>query len=174
MKSNKLLYLSLIFIIAGFTGLFITSYYSYRSSNVNFRSKNLMQQMMKGMMGGSSQKSKYSSNGERIYYTATSNSGKPISAQMGMMKMSSSMMACVDCHGKDGRGGEVKMPMGSFKVHNITYKELTEEEKFTDEDIKKAITKGIKPDGEELKFPMPKWSMSEEDLNDLIDYLKTL
>lgn len=136
----------------------------------------MMQQMMRGMMGDKTQKSNFSSNGERIYFTATSSSGKPITATMGKMKMTTPMMACVDCHGEDGKGGTVRMPMGSFKAPNITYKELTEEEKppFTDEDIKKAITKGIEPDGEHLKFPMPQWSMAKEDLKDLVDYLKTL
>src|SRR3990172_459660 len=84
-----------------------------------------------GMMGG---KTAFSSNGERIYYTAASNSGKRISASMEGMTMSPPMMSCVNCHGKDGKGGKVQTPMGVFKAANITYKELTEEEEppYTD------------------------------------------
>jgi len=47
-------------------------------------------------------------------------------------------------------------------------------ESYTDETIKQAITEGVEPDGEPLDWPMPRWSMSDEDLNDLIEFLKTL
>lgn len=60
----------------------------------------------------------------------------------------------------------------------ITYKALTEGEheghRYTEEDIKRAIREGIEPDGEELDPCMPRWKMSDEDLNDLIEFLKTL
>lgn len=121
----------------------------------------------------------FSSNGARIYYTATSSSGKPITASMGAMSMSRAMMSCVNCHGKDGKGGKVRMMMGSFEAPDIRYKVLTSghhegEPPYTDELIKRAITQGIDSSGKPLEFPMPKWSMSEEDLNDLLDYLKSL
>jgi len=184
MKNSKLLLISLSLILIGFVGLFVTSYFYYSWPSTNTTSsrlnKNPMQNMMKNMMGGrstirkKSSRTKFSSNGERIYYTATSRSKKPITAQIGMMRMSSPPMACVDCHGEDGKGGTIRMMMGNFRAPNITYKELAEDEKHTDEDIKKAITKGIEPDGKELNFPMPRWSMAKEDLNDLINYLKTL
>ncbi|MFQ5975553.1 MAG: c-type cytochrome, partial [Candidatus Hydrothermarchaeales archaeon] len=136
-----------------------------------------------GMIGSPTTKSVYSSNGERIYYAGTSNSGKTITADMGMGPMMSSMMTCVNCHGEDGKGGKIQMMMGTYEVPDIRYSVLTEEEHghegeehppYTEELIKKALTEGIEPDGEQLEFPMPRWSMSDEDLDDLIDYLKTL
>jgi len=45
---------------------------------------------------------------------------------------------------------------------------------YTDETIKRAITQGEDPDGEPLDWPMPRWTMSDEDLNDLLEYLKGL
>jgi len=45
---------------------------------------------------------------------------------------------------------------------------------YTDETIKRAITQGVDPAGEPLEWPMPRWSMSDEDLEDLLDYLKSL
>lgn len=121
----------------------------------------------------------FSSNGERIYYTATSSSGKPITVTMGAMSMPQPMISCVDCHGVDGKGGKVRMMMGSFEAPDIRHKVLTsghheEEPPYTDELIKRAITQGLDSSGKPLEFPMPKWSMSEEDLNDLLDYLKRL
>lgn len=131
----------------------------------------------------------FSSNGERIYSTATSSSGQPIEADMGHMVMSASMMACADCHGPDGRGGRVQMMMTTFVAPDIRYTTLTsgtmehgaeqgqkEEEHpaYTDETIKRAITQGIDPAGKPLAFPMPRWQMAASDLEDLLDYLKRL
>jgi hypothetical protein len=74
--------------------------------------------------------------------------------------------------------------MGTAVPPDITYEALTadahnEDEHevhsvYTDETIKMAIKQGIDPSGERLDYTMPRWDMSEKDLNDLIEYLKTL
>lgn len=127
---------------------------------------------------------RFRSNGERIFFTATSDSGQPITAEMaGMGIMRQGMMTCATCHGTDGRGGRVNMMMGTFEAPDIRYSTLTggkhddtqaEHPPYTDETIKRAITQGIDPAGEPLEWPMPRWRMSERDLDDLLDYLKTL
>jgi len=125
----------------------------------------------------------FQSNGERIYFTATSSSGQPITAEMGNMSMQSPQMACVDCHGPDGRGGPVWMMMGSFEAPDIRYRALTSAEHeeegeehppYTDELIKQAFLQGINPAGEALSFPMPRWRMSDADAQDLLEYLQSL
>ncbi len=130
----------------------------------------------------------YSSNGEQIYFTATSQRGTPVTSDMGMGMgmMRGGMMTCASCHGPDGRGGQVRMMMRAFEAPDIRYKTLTSEEHgeegeeemehepYTDETIKQAITKGVEPDGEPLDWPMPRWMMSDEDLDDLLEFLKTL
>ncbi len=119
----------------------------------------------------------FESNGERIYFTATSDSGKPIISSIGTMEMRG-MMSCATCHGADGKGGKGRMMMWTFDAPDIRYTTLTAghegEKPYTDELIKQAITKGVDSEGKRLEPPMPVWQMSEEDLNDLIDYLKTL
>jgi mono/diheme cytochrome c family protein len=45
---------------------------------------------------------------------------------------------------------------------------------YTDALIDRAITQGINPAGKPLDWTMLRWEMTEEDLNDLIAYLKTL
>lgn len=132
-----------------------------------------------GLLSGS-----FESNGERIYFTGTSESGEPITAQMsGMHRMPPGMMACVACHGENAQGGTVSMMMGSFVAPDIRYKTLTGKDHsegsenhspYKDETIKRAITEGIDPDGKSLEWPMPRWNMSESDLNDLLSYLKTI
>ncbi|MER3458327.1 MAG: hypothetical protein C4309_06575 [Chloroflexota bacterium] len=74
------------------------------------------------------------------------------------------------------------MMMGSFVAPDIRYKTLTaaehaageEHPPYTDETIKRAITQGIDPAGEPLNWPMPRWTMTEADLEDLLAFLKTL
>lgn len=128
---------------------------------------------------------RFESNGARIYFTGTSESGRPIIAEMaGMRMVRPGMMTCATCHGPDGRGGTVRMMMmGTFVAPDIRYKTLTEGEHgeghapgppYTDETIKRAITQGIDSAGEPLDWRMPRWRMSEQDLNDLLEFLKTL
>jgi cytochrome c oxidase subunit 2 len=135
----------------------------------------------------------YRSNGERIYFTGTSETGPPITAEMpGMHSMSSGMMTCASCHSADGRGGTVRMMMDTFTTPDIRYETLTfgdhgeegehddgaaghdDHPPYTDETIKRAITQGVDPGGEALEWMMPRWHMTDEQLDDLIAYLKTL
>lgn len=167
----------------------------------------------------------FSSNGERIYFTATSESGEPItfdmgtdfddgimpgygmfsSAGMGGGMMGGGMMgsgstghygmACVTCHGPDGKGGRY-LAMGEVETPDIRYSVLVGElageeaetgeeghdeegeehahEPYTDETIKQAITQGIEPDEKALDAFMPRWSMADRDLDDLLEFLKYL
>jgi cytochrome c oxidase subunit 2 len=134
----------------------------------------------------------YASNGERIYFTGSSATGLTITAQMpGMHRMGSGMMACASCHGEDGRGGTVRMMMSTFEAPDIRYERLTslehgdaeaadegeaheEHPPYTDETIKRAITQGLDPAGEPLEWMMPRWDMTDQQLDDLLAYLKTL
>ena len=129
----------------------------------------------------------YTSNGERIYFTATSDSGNYIS-YTGSIRMMHTI-ACVNCHGADGKGGRVNMMMWSFETPDINWDNLTAEEHheegngeeeheehppYNEETIRQAIVEGVNPAGEPLDEEMPRWRMSQDDLDDLIEYLKTL
>lgn len=125
----------------------------------------------------------FDSNGEMIYYTGFNEDGQRIPFQGGPRWLSVHGGSCVSCHGVDGKGG-VPIMMGTVVPPDITYEALTAEVHhedehevhpvYTDETIKTAIKQGIDPSGERLDYTMPRWGMSEEDLNDLIEYLKTL
>lgn len=134
----------------------------------------------------------YRSNGEQIYFTATSQLGTSITSDISMGMMGGGTTTCASCHGPDGRGGRGRVMMRAFEAPDIRYQTLTSEEHgeegeeeadkehpmehepFTDETIKRAITDGVEPDGESLEWPMPRWSMSDGDLGDLLEFLKTL
>lgn len=129
-------------------------------------------------------RAEFDSNGEMIFYTGTNENGDWIQFDGGPRWIYMHGGACVSCHGEGGKGGVVPH-MCYEEAPSITYHDLTEEEHaeegeeeahppYTDETIKKAITEGIEPDGEELDPCMPRWQISEADMDDLLEYLKTL
>ncbi|HUT75196.1 MAG TPA: cytochrome c [Armatimonadota bacterium] len=144
---------------------------------------------MMGPQGGSPPPAdaQYESNGERIYLIATNDEGERISFTGGPPWLAMHGGSCVNCHGRDGKGG---VPIMSSRqlAPDIRYDVLTGKEHpaveheegahehyaYTDAAIKRAITQGVEPDGKELDLLMPRWQMSERDLSDLIAYLKHL
>lgn len=135
--------------------------------------------MMRGPFGAGGP-SGFRSNGERIYYTATSSSGDPITFSGGPHWFQVHGGGCVDCHGPEGRGG-YPVPMTNQVAPDIRYNTLASEKHeemehppYTEALLKQAITKGLDPAGKPLNYAMPRWEMSERDLDDLVDYLKTL
>ena len=132
-----------------------------------------------GMMGGGTGwgKGSFRSNGERIYFTSTSERGTAITyaggpASSGWMMMGG-QLACVSCHGPDGRGGRHSMGMMQvMDAKDIRWKVLQPE--FDAEKFRLAVVKGQDPDGTQLKQDMPRWTIGKADLADLITFLKTL
>ncbi|NPE29973.1 cytochrome c [Methanococcoides sp. SA1] len=125
----------------------------------------------------------FESNGQMIYYTGYNENEEQIPVNSGPHWLYVHGGSCVSCHGVSGRGG-VPIMMGTVVPSDITYETLTAEEgqvdeheehpPYTDETIKIAIREGKDPSGEDLDTTMPKWDMSDADIEDLIDYLKTL
>ena len=130
----------------------------------------------------------FASNGERIYFTGTDNAGSAIPytdgpAYGGMMM--GGYLACVSCHGPDGRGGVHYIHMQTIDAPPITYDALVQmmvEESggtpqpngYTLDDFRKSVVKGQHPDGDQLDQDMPRWQMNDADLANLLDFLKTL
>ena len=121
----------------------------------------------------------FRSNGERIYFTATSDRGTAITYTGGpasngwMMMGGGGRLACASCHGPDGRGG--RHSMGMMQVmdsKDIRWSAL--EGEFDAEKFRLAVMEGLDPDGTHLKTDMPRWNISDDDLADLIVFLKTL
>ena len=141
----------------------------------------------------------FDSNGERIYFTATSvrdtritYSGRP---EYDMM-MGGGYLACASCHGPDARGGlHAMMGMEVMYAPDIRWDSLVGEagEEHDDEDeghdegdeghgegeydleqFRMAVVEGKHPDGELLSEDMLRWDMKDEDLEDLAEYLMSL
>jgi len=141
---------------------------------------------------------RYTSNGERIYFTGTSANGRinysDGGSGGGMMggrgMMGGNQLACADCHGSDGRGGQHVMHMTTMDAPDIRWSILAETEHdddghhgdendmehppYDEESFERAVTQGLDPGQNPLDPAMPRWQMSAQDLADLIAYLKTL
>lgn len=139
----------------------------------------------------------FTSNGEGIYFTGTSERSGDIDytggPDIGGMMMGG-RLACASCHGPDARGGEHVMHMEVMDAPNIRWDALAghgaegdeghgaeEEDEHGEESggynletFRLAVIGGRHPNGEPLSEEMPRWQMSEEDLQDLATYLQSL
>ncbi len=127
----------------------------------------------------------FQSNGEQIYFTARSSSGIRINAEGGGMHMQMYQSSCVSCHGADRQGRRL-MPRFWITAPALTPESLfgghddnSEKDghgdhiKYDAVTLKRAITGGIDPAGNSLDREMPRWTMWQGDLADLIMYLKS-
>lgn len=163
MRNRNLIVWAVVLVTAGVVGLFATFL----------------------LLGVGQDAGRYSSVGEQIYYTGADANG-PIPRAVsgaGMMRFGGmGTVACVNCHGQDGRGGRIRMMMGTIDVPDIRYSTLTTTHSvegttvpaWTDQDIARAIRDGIEPSGQALKVPMPRWDMTDAEIKDVIAYLKEL
>lgn len=131
-------------------------------------------------------------NGERIYFTATSDRDGRIAYSDGPVfggMMMGTYLTCASCHGPEGRGGLHPMHMQVMDAPDIRYVALSgetgkhehEEDQHDDEHgeydleaFRKAVIEGKHPDDKPLSRDMPRWRMSDENLADLFAYLKAI
>ena len=134
----------------------------------------MMQEMMKNMEE-IDKKTEFSSNGERIFYTGINSKDEVIKNSHGMQGV-----GCVMCHGSDTKG----MRMMMMDVPPLRWDYLTDPKghvhpngrkhpPFTEGSFKACVLAGFDPGGHQLSTMMPRWEVSGEDLDSLIDYLKT-
>lgn len=132
------------------------------------------------------------SNGERIYFTGTNDRGERIrysgGPPFGGMMMTYSL-TCASCHGLDGRGGVHTMHMQVMDAPDIRWSTLSsgehgdhgggleddhDETAYDRDSFFRVIREGIEPSGHSLSSDMPRWRLSDNDLNDLLLFLKQL
>jgi mono/diheme cytochrome c family protein len=131
-----------------------------------------------GMMGGGgSAANSYSSDGQRIFLSGVGTNGQDIPRSASRVSQGSLMMGgggCGSCHGASGLGGQIRMMTGAaVDAPNITYDALIEDG-FTDATIRQAIRDGVDESGKPLGDAMPRWQMTDADLEATIAYLKEL
>ncbi|NOZ59745.1 MAG: c-type cytochrome [Euryarchaeota archaeon] len=164
-----------------FLALGMYAQYSYYRGAPSYAGMPMMGTPQGAQPGAAPPQMRFSSNGEMIYYTGVNIDGERIVPKYGgPMWLYNHGGSCVSCHGEDGRGGRPVMMCPEIPP-DIRYSALTEEMEHGGEEehppynkttIKRAITRGLDPAGEELNPCMPRWAMGERDLEDLILFLK--
>lgn len=190
MKENKYFVIGLIFIVVGIIGLVVVNLF-YQLNLLGrmgaTTAEDMMGRMMgdRGMMNGMMEdmmrnmdeidrKKEFSSNGERIFYTGINAKGKSIKNSHGMQGV-----GCAMCHGVDAKG----MKMMMMEMPDLRWSTLTDPKghvhpngrnhpPFTEGSFKACVLAGVDPAANQLNMMMPRWQMSNEDLDDLIGYLK--
>lgn len=121
--------------------------------------------------------------GKQIFREGVSDSGATITAKVGMADTlrPGYLTVCANCHGANGQGN----PEGGMSVPDITWNELVRPEghlhpggrshpSFTEASFAAAIREGADPAGNRLDPVMPRYSMVQSDIDDLIAYLKRI
>ncbi|HET9228136.1 MAG TPA: ABC transporter substrate-binding protein [Thermoanaerobaculia bacterium] len=98
--------------------------------------------------------------GREIYLEGT---GEVTAVIAGGTEVPASALPCGSCHGRDGRG----QAEGGVKPSDLTRID-------DDRALKRGIAMGLGSDGRQLHVAMPRYRMSQQDMADLISYIKTL
>jgi len=119
--------------------------------------------------------------GKAFYLRGESASGWEITALMGEIDVPASTLTCAGCHGIRGEG----ITEGGVTAGPLTWSFLTKPYGHTDEGGRKhgafsetsfvrMLTAGLDPAGNKLAVAMPAYRMSQEDMANLIAYLKRI
>ena len=119
--------------------------------------------------------------GKAFYLRGESATGQEVTAMMGEIDVPASTLTCAGCHGVRGEG----KTEGGVTAGNMTWSSLTKPYGHTDEGGRKhpafteasftrMLTAGLDPAGNKLAVAMPTYRMSQEDMSNLIAYLKRI
>lgn len=120
--------------------------------------------------------------GRTIYLTGESPSGGGITATVGgdSSPIPGSVLTCGSCHGEDGLG----RPEGATEPSIVTWSEMTRagghvhpgrrHRPFDARTVARSLTDGVDPEGQRLDGAMPRYSMSREDMDSLLAWLRVL
>jgi ABC-type branched-subunit amino acid transport system substrate-binding protein len=119
--------------------------------------------------------------GKHLYIEGESLSRRIITAQVQRTEAPApaSIVPCISCHSADGRGSD-----DAIASSNVSWNAMTSPDRhqhgqrvhapYDEETLARAITEGVDPDGNSLEAIMPRYNMSDEDMADLIAYLKVI
>ena len=119
--------------------------------------------------------------GKAFYLRGESASGEELTAMMGEIDVPASTLTCAGCHGNRGEG----ITEGGVTAGNMTWAFLTKpyghtddggrkHPPFTESSFARLMTAGIDPAGNKVAVAMPTYRMPQEDMANLIAYLKVI
>ena len=119
--------------------------------------------------------------GKAFYLRGESASGQEITAMMGDIDVPASTLTCAGCHGARGEG----KTEGGVTAGSLTWSFLTKpyghadeggrkHQPFSETSFVRILTSGLDPAGNKLAVAMPTYRMPQEDMANLIAYLKRI
>ena len=124
---------------------------------------------------------RFETNGERIYFTGRNQDGERIAYRGGAVSgmMMARGLACASCHGGNAQGGRHQMHMFVMDAPSIRWSALTTEvvgegAVYDLAAFRRAVVDGQHPGGGPLSDLMPRWTLSDRDLDALATFLKSL
>jgi ABC-type branched-subunit amino acid transport system substrate-binding protein len=119
--------------------------------------------------------------GKAIYLRGASPSGKEITAMVGDLDVPASTLTCSGCHGLRGEGKtEGGVTAGNLtwanlvKAYGHTHPSGRKHGPFDEKLFTRSLVQGLDPAGNKMAVAMPRFQMSDEDVADLIAYLKRI
>ncbi len=119
--------------------------------------------------------------GKLIYTQGMRSTGISIDARLSGAKFDAKILPCINCHGIRGggnpEGGVEPSPLDWFsltKSYAIAFKNGRKRVGYDQKSLKRAIVDGIDPSENKLDLVMPRYSLNDEDIEDLISYLKII
>src|SRR5215211_1302576 len=119
--------------------------------------------------------------GKAFYLRGESSSGQEITALMGDIDVPATTLTCAGCHGARAEG----KTEGGVTAGNLTWSHLTKpyghdheggrkHSAFSEASFTRTMTAGVDPAGNKLAVAMPIYRMPQQDMADLIAYLKRI
>lgn len=119
--------------------------------------------------------------GKAFFLRGESASGREITAMMGEVDVPASTLTCAGCHGSHGEGKtEGGVTAGALvwssliKPYGHTHENARKHGPFSDTSFVRALTSGVDPAGNKLAVAMPTYQMPQQEMADLIAYLKRI
>ena len=119
-------------------------------------------------------KTEFSSNGERVFFRGIGSKGELIKNSHGMRGV-----GCAMCHGANAQGMRMMMEVPPLRWDYLTdpkghtHANGRTHPPFTESSFKSCVLAGIDPAGNSFSTMMPRWEITNEDLDSLMEYLKT-
>ena len=119
--------------------------------------------------------------GKALYLRGESSSGKDIVALMGDVDVPATTLTCAGCHGARGEGKtEGGVTAGNLQWSNLakpyghTHDNGRKHTPFSDVSFIRALTAGVDPAGNKLAVAMPVYRMPQQEMSDLLAYLRRI
>ena len=119
--------------------------------------------------------------GKAFYLRGESSSGQDVTAIINDIDVPASTLTCAGCHGVRGEGKtEGGITAGNLRWSNLikpyghTHDNGRKHGTFSEADFIRAVTGGVDPSGNKLAVAMPAYHMPQQEMADLIAYLKRI